>query len=200
MPRFGKCSPAAVGSTEGHGLPTREEILSAVRWRLDSWGPQDLEKGATLAAGIPAHSVRDDTPAVARALACLPTERRTPWSALCALLALRGETEEDPFLLALAGSEVVGAYRQAMRGRARRSRGALARMIAEFKRNCPGGSADEHFDILAGLGSMAHDVIADYDAAGDALWYEPRLGAALRRVSRESFRRQFSRVDATRPD
>lgn len=179
-------------------LITETEIHEAALWRLAGWSEDELAAGSARLARLIERGIElaSDQPEVAQALGAFAgrKERREAWSALMALAVLHADAHGDADLFLRAGFEVVGACRNA-RARQRCNADAgnvLTDMIAEFQANRPQATADELFDFWADLAGGDHPIFADHDGRNEVLTYDDR--GKLRTVRRDSFRRQFRRV------
>lgn len=181
-----------------HRLPSDSEIHAAALWRLAEF-PQDVIEDGTdslaqlLEQGIPFDS---SAPEVADLLAALkrPGDRRNPWTALMALAVMLADVRGDACLFYRTGAEIVTAWRNSTaRTEGTPSRTELSDMMAEFQENMPHATAYECFDRWRKIAeTQSHPVLVEYDSERDALAYEDR--GEIRTVTRESFARQFRRV------
>ena len=173
------------------------DIHDAALWRLAKL-PHEVIEAATarvahlIELGTPMESTH---PEIVQVLAMLdhPADRREPWTALMAVVALYADSRGDDRLFLLAGFEIVTAWRNSRAKAGGTPRNALTQMMAQYQANQPAAGADTYFELLAGLVGM-DPLIADYDSELDVISYDDR--GRLRDLSRASFARQFRRVAA----
>ncbi len=171
------------------------DIHDAALWRLNSIPHETIEVVTARAAhlielGTPMEST---DPEIVQVLTMLnrPGDRRDPWTALMAVVALYADSLGNDRLFLLAGFEIVAAWRNSQAKAGSTSRNALAEMMVRYQENQPAAGADTYFDLLAGLAGM-DPLIADYDPKLDVLTYDDH--GRLRDLSRASFARQFRRL------
>ena len=171
------------------------EIHDAALWRLTSISHETIEAAtARVAHLIELGTPMDSTdPEIVQVLTMLdyPGDRREPWGAFMAVVALYADSLGNDRLFLLAGFEIVAAWRNSQAKAGSTSRNALTAMMIQYQANQPAAGADTHFDLLAGLAGM-DPLIVDYDPELDALTYDDH--GRLRDLSRSSFARQFRRV------
>lgn len=176
-------------------LPTEDDVHCAAVWRLAEWRTEAVAAGQAqlaqlMVTGQPLDAAAPAMAAVLKRLEAMQPagERRTAWTAACALLALLGEARGDMWLFALAGQAVLEAHRQAVRGAKERRQDALDQLIEEHLLNHPDRTAPElfkHFqrpELRAVIADATNDEIG-YDVAGGIVRYVSRRAFAVR-VSR----------------
>lgn len=179
------CASAVVGHSNRR-LIADQDILAAARWRLEGWTAQEVEAATENAARLVANPGAYAPQQFQR-----PGDRRDPWTAACALMALHAQTTGDRDLFLRAGVEIIQAWRNSMARKPGAVRSTLAAMMAIFQANQPHAQAGEYFDLLASLAGI-DPAIADFDQAEQVLTYADR--DRLVDVHRDSFARQFRRV------
>lgn len=176
-------------------LPTEDDILEGVFWRLSKWTTDEVDAGSARLARLLEMDVPLNTaqPEVAAVLAQLPKDRRLPWTGLMALAVLHADVHGDWRLFFLAGIEVMAAYRQAKISKERRSGDALSRKIDDYL----GEMSDiatpalwEDFTTQAQEGWG--ETLVDGD--DDSLSFESQVGAPIKTIGRAAFFRRVQRA------
>lgn len=171
------------------------DIHDAALWRLAKLSHEVIEAATARVAHLieSGISLESAHPEIVQVLAALDHtgDRREPWTALMAVVALYADSRGDERLFLLAGFEIVSAWRNSQAKAGSTPRNALTAMMIQFQANQPAAVADTYFDLLAGLAGM-DPLIADYDPGLDVLTYDDH--GRLRDLSRSSFVRQFRRV------
>lgn len=176
-------------------LPTEAEILEASVWRLADWSNDETERAQLVVENVwdifreqSRFSSDDD-----RIRPCLESikraDRRDPWTALCALLALESDARDYNAGIYRAGLFVLHCFIQAGRGCAKRTTDTLDDLTMAYLKNNPGSSSGEifnHFVRLAGK----HPAI-EY-ANSESITYATR--SRSKSVKRGAFAVRISRV------
>lgn len=149
-------------------LPTEAEILEASVWRLADWSHDETERAQLLVESLwdifreQGQFSSDD----GRILACLASikrpDRRDPWTALCALLALESDARDYPAGIYRAGLCVLASFKQATRGQVKRAMDTLDGLIMDYLRNNQSAGSGELFSHFARLAGM-HPAIESAD-------------------------------------
>lgn len=177
-------------------LVTEADIVDAAIWRLAAWSPEEIEAGTLRLVRLfdQGVSLESEHPAVAELLATLdrPGERREAWTALCALAVLHADAYGDAALCFRAGFDLIGSYRQAMRGLQTRSDDDLDRLIAQYLGNHPKATATEIFEHFVGLADFRMVIV---EASGTLLTYHPEASSErLSKISRHALEMRVSRA------
>lgn len=162
------------------------EVDRAVAWRLAGWDAPEIA-ACVEAVGI---ALEDGEP-LASLLSMVRRDRRTPWTAVCALTVQHARQTGDTALYWRAGAELVFMHRRDLK-RGDSPVSTLTAIVARYRHNRPRDTADQCFDHLAQLAGV-DPVLADFDADRDTLVYAARSGILID-VSRASFRRQWRRM------
>lgn len=178
-----------------HQLVADADIHEAALWRLADWEPQEIEQitpALTALVGRDA-PLKSDQPDVAKLLSRLErSDRRDPWTALCALLSLWAEATGNANLFWRTGIVVLESFNQAKRRGQTRGDDALDRLLRDYLRLHPDTTASTLFRHCQSL-SLLKVVIVD--AGEDSITYQPRPDSHKDRTVRwHAFEQRVSRV------
>ncbi|MBK8760423.1 MAG: hypothetical protein IPM03_08300 [Sulfuritalea sp.] len=202
----GRKSPRAAkkpSADPGRRLLSELDIEDALRWRFSGLSAAEIAAVADQLRPF-AEDFRDARPEVAAVLAALrrPSDRRSPWSLACAVLADDAARQGDITGYWAAGIEVVSAFRQSRRG----SHGnhvqaptedALDALIKDYLEVDPDYVAGTLFNDFAAMAGGHHRVLADFDEDGDELVCQlVHDDIRLANVGRDEFARRLQKVRA----
>lgn len=176
-------------------LLDRSEIREAALWRLSDWTLQEREEVTAaiqqlLGKGV---AMSSEQPEVAWLLASMGrTDRRDPWTALCALLTLVAEVMGDADLYWRAGLGVLEAHRQALRRSRVGGQDALDRLLSDYLRLHPDTTTRALFKHCQSLAPLRVVVVDETD---DSLTYCQHASSARDKTLRwHAFEQRVSRL------
>lgn len=176
-------------------LPTEAEILEASEWRLADWSYEETARAQCVVESVWAvfqeknRFSSDDCRIKPWLESIKRADRRDPWTALCALLALESDARNYNAGIYRAGLCVLDCLRQAIKGEAKRAVDSLDSLIIEYlknHRNTASGELFSHFSRLAGM----HPVIES--ANSESITYI--FGRRTKIVNRGAFSVRVSRA------
>lgn len=176
---------------------TIDDFMDSAIERLSDWPPLLVEHWTEKVGDLISRGIRiaEDQPEVAGVLKMLPRDKRSPWTALCALLALYADSIHNEHVKFQAGLEVWLAKRQAREGG--RKFDALSRAILNHIKNHPNATDEEIFEHFAAVaGNDKTFPVKRYDEIKDELSYKSEPGRSVEKIDREAFCRRVRRVRA----
>jgi hypothetical protein len=180
-------------STARH-LSTADEVLDAARWRLRDWAPEEVDAGVEQVAVLleSGDALSSEQPDVSDVLQALGDDR-DDWAALCALLVLIANANDDFALLFRAGIYLMQWRRQAGNARRPRCYDALDSLIAAYVQEAPDIEPKRLWDDLAASVDDDHPVLVGFDEQA-GLEYLPERMAPSKFIPYGAFRQRVRRM------
>lgn len=162
-------------------LPTDADILEACYWRVAGVSAEqvraEMETTRQWLNSLPSFDlIQEDDPATIQILDHLkrPSDRRSTWGLLIALIALESHANDDRALFYRAGGVVIQIYSQASRRASRPSGGdSLSQLVSASVTDHPDASTEQIVSMLFQLaGNHAYPVLVDFDEDSQLLTYQ----------------------------
>lgn len=177
-------------------LATDAEVHDAALWRLANWSQHEIEAATQalselLGAGVEFSETEQQVRNVIRGFK-RAGDRRSCWSAACAVLVFLAEARGDIGLYWRTGLEVLSSYRQALRGLQSPDADDLDEIIEHYLRRHEQTTAGALYEHCADLAPVRMVV---QDANHDRLTYRPdKAKSKLKTIGRHAFEMRVSRI------